>query len=100
MALTVAVSQLALLVRRHGSNDVVVFKGFLAVVLLPSKYSLFLRVKPFKVQSDFFFFFRLACRNITSNRIRGKKKKAAVGFAEMISRRKTLVNEVCFLWSQ
>lgn len=56
MALTVAVSQLALLVRRHGSNDVVVFKGFLAVVLLPSKYSLFLRVKPFKVQSDFFFF--------------------------------------------
>lgn len=56
MALTVALSQLALLVRGRGSNDVVVFKGFLAVVLLPSKYSLFLRVKPFKVQSDFFFF--------------------------------------------
>lgn len=99
MALTVAVSQLALLVRGRGSNDVVVFKGFLAVVLLPSKYSLFLRVKSFKVQSDFFFS-KLACRNITSNRIQGKKKKAAVGFAETISRRKTLVNGVCFLWSQ
>lgn len=77
MALTVAVSQLALLVRGRGSNDVVVFKGFLAVVLLPSKYSLFLRVKPFKVQSHFIIFFRLVCRNITSNRIQGKKKSSS-----------------------
>lgn len=49
--------QLALLLRGCRSNDDVVFRSFLTVLLLPLKYSLFLRVKSFKVQTDFFLFF-------------------------------------------
>lgn len=45
-----------MLLRGCRSNDVV-FKSFLTVLLLPLQYSLFLRVKSFKVQSDFFLFF-------------------------------------------
>lgn len=46
-------TQLALLVRGRRSNDAVILKGFLAVVLLLYKRLLFLRVKSSKVQSDF-----------------------------------------------
>lgn len=70
-----SLTQLALLVRGCRSNDIVVLKGFLAVVLLLYNYSLFLRIKSFIVQSDLNFFFRLACRNITSNRIQEKKRQ-------------------------
>lgn len=89
-----------MLLRGCRSNDVV-FKSFLTVLLLPLQYSLFLRVKSFKVQSDFFLFFaEWLAETLPVIIFKGGGEKAAVEFAEIICGRKTLVNGVCFLWSQ
>lgn len=88
------------------SNDIVVLKGFFAVVLLLYSYSLFLRVKSFKSIVRFLNFFgfypnwlaEILPVVVFKEKIKGKK--SAVEFAGMIYRRKTAVSRVYFLWSQ